>query len=525
MFRSLKTKLTFAFGSLIVVLFLGMGLFVVDGKESELQEDISSSSQVYAEFTASRVMGFYNTLHEPGNFLAFTREISSLSRQNSDISGIKLYSFSGVMLYDSEVEEFEAYDGNLRTVSTDKELDRLQSNRLSLLLEDGRVIYIKVDENKEITYVDSNEELVLALTNKDRIINIIKPYENAFAVEYVLDYSQLDQRLLSAKQQILFSALIGLILALMLSFMLSVSVTNPIASLKIGAAKIATGDFTHRVKVKTKDEIGSLAKTFNQMAGDLEKSIEATKYQERVEKELELATQIQEDLLPNEKVKLEHLDIAGGLIPASEIGGDAFDYISIGEGKHLIYLGDVTGHGVAAGIVASITSAVLYAFRNLNSLLDLAHALNEVIHAKTSHKVFVTMALGMWNEALNEFSYVNAGHPPILYYNAKERKVTELKLPGIAFGMLADVDGKLTEKKIKMEDDDVIVMYSDGVPEAVNEKGDQYGMSELKRIVQDAANDLYTAEGIKNAVLADVIEYIGQHAHSDDITVVVLKRI
>lgn len=338
-----------------------------------------------------------------------------------------------------------------------------------------------------------------------------------------MNYSQLDARLAIARTQIIVAAIVGLVLTLMLSFMLSVSITNPIKELKKSALKLGKGDFKTRVKIKSKDEVGVLAQTFNKMAKDLEASTEARVYQERVQKELELASQIQQELLPSDKLELKHLDVAGGLIPASEVGGDAFDYIEMKNGCHLFYLGDVTGHGVAAGIISSIANAMLYGLRGENEISDVIHKLNDVVKAKTTAKVFITMALTFWNDKKRTLHYVNAGHPAILYYDAAKKKVTEVQQQGMALGFVDNLADIIKPQSIKMKKDDVIVMYSDGVPEAIGKKGEQYGMARFKRIVQDAGNDLYTSEGIKNAVLSDVIQYIGNKEHDDDITVVVLK--
>jgi serine phosphatase RsbU (regulator of sigma subunit) len=524
MLHSLKAKLTLAFGALMVLLFVGLGLFLVNEKSQELSADIASHTQVFAQFTAEEVMESYSQFLEPGNFVPFTRDVTSVLRRSNEVDALWISSYSGVILYDSGEEQTEQYEGTIRTITNQDTLDRAQSNKHSLLLEDGRVLYVKVDDDSNVSYVDFNENPVEELASSDRIVNVAVPYENAYAVFYEVSYEMMDERLATARMQIGLVAVLAIILALMVSFMLSVSITNPLKDLKKGALKIADGDFSTRVKVKTKDEVGVLAKTFNKMAKDLAASTEAMLYQERVQKELEIAGQIQKELLPEEKVELESLDVAGGLVPATEIGGDAFDYIQMKDGRQMIYLGDVTGHGVPAGIVSSITNAVLYNLREETSLMNVVHKLNDVIGEKTSLKVFVTMALMIWDDKKSIVNYINAGHPPVLYYDSSKKKVVDIELPGIALGMLDDLEGKLREQKILLKPNDVLVMYSDGIPEAANKKGMQYGMSKLKRIVQDAANDLYTADGIKNAILSDVLEHIGDQEHADDMTVVVLKH-
>jgi len=524
MLHSLKAKFILAFGTLIVLLFAALGGFLVDAKTKELSADIATSTESFVQFTAKRMVELYEQYLEPGNFVPFQREMSALLRRNEDVTNVQMSTYGGVIVYDSLQESTERYAGTVRTVSDPNELQRVQANKMSLLLADGRVVYLKVDENKNTTTVDFNEDPVAAPTSVDRIVNIVMPYDSAYALSYDVSYATMEARLETAKLQIGLIALLGILLSLMLSIMLSVSITNPLKALKEGALKIAAGDFTVRVAVKTKDEVGVLAASFNQMAVDLAASIEAKIFGERVSKELEVAAQIQAELLPKTKVELPTLDLAGGLAPATEIGGDAFDFIPMDNGEELVYLGDVSGHGVPAGMISSIANALLYSMRNETDLKTIAVRLNTVIQKKSANNMFMTMALTKWNASSNVLTCLNAGHLPILYYDSVNKKVIEIKIPGMAFGMVDDLAPRVSTQQVTLNKNDLVILYSDGFPEAQNEHNEQYGMQRLRRIVQQAGDDLMTAEGIKNAVFSDVLQFIGNREHLDDITIVVMKR-
>ncbi|MBT4384525.1 SpoIIE family protein phosphatase [Candidatus Peregrinibacteria bacterium] len=524
MLHSIKAKFTLAFGTLMVLLFVALGVFLISEKGRELSVDISTSTQSFARFTVEDFVEAYSQFLEPGNFLPFNREVQGILRENSAVSDVALVSYTGEIVYDSSEEMQQQYDGATRRLPDQTSLDRVQSKNLSLQLGTGEIVYVQVGEDKSVSYVNFNEELVYAPDERDKILNIAMPYADSFTVFYGVSYAELDSRLANARIQIGFVALLGVILTVMVSFVLSSSITRPIKSLKAGALQIAGGDFNTRVEVKTKDEIGLLAQTFNKMAEDLAASTEAMLYQERVKKELDLAKNIQQELLPKDKIVLPKMDLAGGLVPASEIGGDAFDYIPMRDGRYLAYLGDVTGHGVAAGIISSVANAVLYGLRGQENLLDIARLLNEVLREKTNDQLFMTMAMAIWNETDETLSYVNAGHPPIFIYNSEKNSTESLHLQGMALGLADDLEGVLKEHKIQMNKNDVVVMYSDGIPEAVDKKGMQYGTERLKAIVQDVAADLYTAEGIKNAILSDVLDHISGHEQKDDMTLLVFKR-
>ncbi len=523
MFHSLKAKFTISFGTLIVLLFTASGVFLIDAKSREITADIAQNSLSFAHFTKSTILSDYQQYLQPGDFVSFNREIRSLLQRDTDITSVAISTYSGLTLFDSATEQEQQYKGVPRTVPDQATLDRIQSLNISVLLRTGRVIYLKFDAAGNVTSLDVNEKPMDQIGPSDRITNIIVPIDNAYALTYTINYQSLLARLALAKYQIGIFTFIGLALTLMVAFLLSSSITNPILDLKRGVLKIATGDFESRVPVKTQDEVGLLAQSFNIMAQELQVSTKALVYKERVAKELELAVQIQTNLLPKDKLVLNGLDIAGGLIPATEVGGDAFDYIKASEDEYLTYLGDVTGHGVPAGIVSSIVNSLIYAFRTQVNLIEMVKQLNEVLRRKISQKVFVTMALTLWNEKTRTLTYSNAGHPPVLYYDSATKKVVDIRLQGMAIGMLEDVEKLIRTQEFKIKAGDVFVMYSDGIVEANNRVKEQFGLAKLKMVVESAALEDKAAETIKNTILTNVIEFIAGGEYLDDMTVVVMK--
>jgi len=514
-----------AFGALTIFLFVVLGIFNVNAKVEELTADISDSSQSFALFTVEQVFLAYEQYLEPGNFVSFNRELSGILARERDIETVVLFNYSGKVLYDSLEEAQAPYSGPDRLLTDPALVARVQAHNPSVLLENGRVVYLKVEEDRTTSPVDANERPVEPLSSKDRLLNIVVPHDNAYAALYTVSYSLLDARIRAARLQIVLVAVGGLLLMLFMTYLLTSSITNPIRELKSGALRIASGDFKARVRVRTRDELGVLANTFNVMAKDLAKSTQALLYKERVQKELELAAQIQAELLPKDKLSLKHLDLAGGLIPATEVGGDAFDYIVMEDGRILSYLGDVTGHGVPAGIISSVANALLYAMRNEKDLLTIVERLNHVLQEKTLNKLFMTMGLLLCDDSASKVNYLNAGHPPVLFYHAKEQSVEEIKTKGIALGLVESVKKRVEVKNLSLKANDVLVLYSDGIVEALNPKGKPYGLERLMKVVQGAGKDFYTAESIKNTIISDVFDYVGHDkVHEDDMTVLVIKR-
>jgi len=277
------------------------------------------------------------------------------------------------------------------------------------------------------------------------------------------------------------------------------------------------------VKIKTHDEIEILGNAFNQMAVDLDNSTKALVYKERVAKELEVAQKIQEDLIPKQIPKMEGLDISAGIVPAEEIGGDVYDFINKDENNIMFYIGDVTGHGVPSGILGSVANAIFFSKVKEPDLRKIIIDVNAVIKAKSPANMFLTLCLLNWDKTKNQLSYVNAGHEQMIHFNAQTQAVGLLKGGGIALGMFPDISKMVEEQILEMSIGDCVVLYSDGIPEAWKSQKENYGMERFKATVQQFGN-LKSATEIRNSILKNVKEFMGDYKQMDDITIMVIKK-
>ncbi|MCC6643656.1 SpoIIE family protein phosphatase, partial [Candidatus Peregrinibacteria bacterium] len=330
-------------------------------------------------------------------------------------------------------------------------------------------------------------------------------------------------RIAATQMRILMLAIFGVGLGILLAIIFGSNITKPLSVLKRGAEILATGDLTHRVQVKTKDEIYDLAQTFNKMAADLQESTKAMIYKERVGKELELAKQIQDRLLPKEYPKVKGLDICAGIIPAEEIGGDCYDFLMPSDDELMFYLGDVTGHGVPSGIVVSIANALFYSKAGRKNLDVILAEVNDVLKAKTTPNMFITLVLMRWLIEEQKFSYVSAGHEKIIHYKAAQGKAEFLASGGLALGMIKDVSKLLQIRDVELGKGDVLFIYSDGIPEAWRNEKEMYGVENLRAMVEKYAQ-FEDALSIRNALLADVYIYRQGYKQMDDMTCIVVKK-
>ena len=522
--KSIKTKLILTIGALIIILFgIATAIFVRE-KQKELTNDIFTGVRAFAELTAANVVNDYSLYLTQKSFVYFNRDIQEIFAKNRDVAAIKIVKYNGEIVYDSVAEKEKQYAGAGRVLQDPELLEQIKAKNASVkTLETNRVVYLKKDANGVINYVDFNEKTLPRLAQDEKILSFIQPATNEFAVVYDITYQALQERINQTRMRIFLLAVFGIGIGILMAVLYAGTITKPIQQLTEGAVAIATGNFQYRVVVKTKDEIFTLAKAFNKMAADLEISTKALVYKERVAKELELAAKIQKQLLPKEMPKVKGLDISAGLLPAEEIGGDCYDFIKVGPDGLIMYIGDVTGHGVPSGIVVSIANALIYHLADKQDIKEIVVDLNRVIKDKTASNMFLTLAMLNWNETSGQLSYVNAGHEQMIHYHASEKKVTLTPIGGIALGMFPDISKNIQKLNIQLEKDDVLVLYSDGIPESWKDEKEMYGMPRFKRAVSEYS-DLPTAISIRNALLADVKEFSGKYKQMDDITLIVLKR-
>jgi sigma-B regulation protein RsbU (phosphoserine phosphatase) len=243
-----------------------------------------------------------------------------------------------------------------------------------------------------------------------------------------------------------------------------------------------------------------------------------------LEKELNIAREIQENMLPKKAPDVPGLDLAGSLTPATAIGGDIYDFLTLDKKGAYIFIADVTGHGVPAGMIANVTHSTLYSFAQVYEKTDeIMKAMNTVIHAKSKRNMFATALLAHWDEKKHLMNYCNAGHEQIVYYDASKKEVSLHGKGGMPLGMIANLTPLLKENSLELHPGDVLLFYTDGIPEAWRTEKENLGMERLEAIAKQAAEGNKDAASIRDAVLKDVTKFRNNYPQQDDITLVVIK--
>lgn len=244
---------------------------------------------------------------------------------------------------------------------------------------------------------------------------------------------------------------------------------------------------------------------------------------QKIESELDVAREIQVALLPKEIPVVKGFSAAGCNIPALHVGGDYYDIIRLTEEKYAIVIADVSGKGTPASLLmASIQSAVHSFLKFYNTDFDLEVAtqkINELIFSNTSSEKFITFFWGILDTGTNEFIYVNAGHnPPFLF---KNEMIIELDKGGLMLGVLEDGLG-YASGQVTLGNNDVLLLYTDGVSEARNKSKDEYSEQRIKDVTINCR--MNSANDIQNCLLNNIREFTKGENQYDDITMIVLKK-
>jgi serine phosphatase RsbU (regulator of sigma subunit) len=277
-------------------------------------------------------------------------------------------------------------------------------------------------------------------------------------------------------------ALVGIALIGILP--LSGRMTRNLTALTKGVERLGDGDLSARVPVRSRDELGRLSAAFNHMAAQLRENQERKIEQERMRKELEMCRQIQREMLPRNPLRLPFAEVQGVSIPAREVGGDFFNYFALADGKVAMLIGDVSGKGVPAALLMANIQATLRArLASGGDLVGLVAQLDREVAESTPAATYLTLFIAVLDQSGSTLHWVNAGHNT-QYVLRNEGAIEPMASSGRPVGLLPGstcVDGIL-----ELRSGDAIFLYTDGLVEAENERGEEFGYDRLEDILKAA---------------------------------------
>jgi sigma-B regulation protein RsbU (phosphoserine phosphatase) len=350
------------------------------------------------------------------------------------------------------------------------------------------------------------------------------------------------------------------LLALLSAAWLTRAVTGTVHKLYRATEFIKRGDFSHRVRVRSRDQLGELAEAFNEMSANIESLLQERVKHERLEREVEIAAEVQAQLFPRRVPHLRAAEIVGECRAARGVAGDYYDYVEIAPGLIAFALGDVAGKGVSAALVMSNLQAALRAqatilaerMRTLEArsaatavvggsgtggpdvempcgvtgvdlqcaVEQMAASINEQLCHSTDSNRFATLFIALYDDQTRLLRYTNAGHNDALLIRAADGSIEHLTEGGTVLG--AFEWARYTEARTTLERGDVLVIYSDGISEADNPRGAEYTEHRLAHLVRK--NREKTADELRRLIFTEVDNWTGGQERDDDQTVVILKN-
>jgi phosphoserine phosphatase RsbU/P len=366
------------------------------------------------------------------------------------------------------------------------------------------------------------------LHNRDSWLYFAPFPVSGFSMGMVIPENELFAGLYGLSQRLVAICLGGLVFLVFVAILISRKITRPIRLLERSAAAIAKGDLDAALpEPASRDEIGSLTRSFQEMQEALREYIAnlaaTTAAKERIESELKIARAIQMNFLPKKFPPLpagDLVEIAAVLEPALEVGGDLYDYFLVDD-RHLFFMiGDVSDKGVPAALFMAVTKTLLKGLTAIGlEPSEIFAKVNRELASENDTMMFVTAFCGILDLKTGELVYSNAGHnPPVLLRPGQEPQW--LPLPD---GLFLGVSEK-TEyhtKRMRLQPQDLVLTYTDGVVEAVDARQQLYANGRLMAAVKGAHEK--SAEELVKTVMASVTAFSRGVSQADDISILALR--
>jgi sigma-B regulation protein RsbU (phosphoserine phosphatase) len=299
-------------------------------------------------------------------------------------------------------------------------------------------------------------------------------------------------------------------------------ITKAVADLYQATMYVQSGDFTHRVRIERRDQLGVLGESFNQMTSSISGLIEEQKKRQRLENEILIAREVQNELFPQSIPKVPGVEIEAICRAARSVSGDYYDFIQLSPTHLAIAVADISGKGISAALLmaslqAALRSQMLVQGSESMSTAELVSRLNKHLVRNTGDDRFATFFIAVYDSATRQLRYTNAGHLPSFLIS--KDSALHLDKGGMVLGVMEDLCYE--EGVVTVPGDSLLVGYSDGLVEPENVYGEEFGIRRLQQaaVYVQGSPPLVVAESLMNAAE----EWAGTPEQADDMTVVVAR--
>jgi sigma-B regulation protein RsbU (phosphoserine phosphatase) len=304
--------------------------------------------------------------------------------------------------------------------------------------------------------------------------------------------------------------------AIIMAFLMIFGLSRAVNQISRATNAVRRGEFSIRIPVRRRDQLGELQQSFNEMAAGLDRSVVAVAQKEVLEKELEIARQLQESLLPADIPSSTRVEFATLFQPSAAIGGDYYDILRLDDDRLVVVIADVSGHGLPTGLrMAMLKAALVILVEERKPPDEIFRRLSAMVRSEQERRFFVTATLAVVDVDRGTMELTNAAHTPT--YLLRDGTVQEIALIGHPLGALGDLYGR---QEVSLQDGDIVVWLSDGLVEATDSEGEPFGYDRLMAALEQPAE---TAAEVRDRLLASEEAFTQGDPGEDDKTLVAMR--
>ncbi len=346
-------------------------------------------------------------------------------------------------------------------------------------------------------------------------------------LHFLIDYQIIQKEMNAARFSYLNLVLLVWVIGAAGLFLLIYLVMTPLKRLQDWVKTMNQPGDLEDLEIDTSTEVGEIAKAFSDITLKLRDSQANLAEQERLQKEMQVAQEIQQTLLPSEFPDLEGYDLASFYAAAKEVGGDYYDFVEVDQDTLGIVVADVSGKGVPGSLVMTmIRTALRTEARGVKDAAEVLTRVNDFVVNDMKKGMFVTLFYVIVDSKKRRINYASAGHNPMILYRASQKKTYYLNPKGFPIGIsLPDKDlfkNSLESDSIALTEDDILIVYTDGVTEAMNTKRDLFGEERFLKVIQNNGDS--TADEFVENLKSEIMSFTEGSPQNDDITLVAIKE-
>ena len=303
-------------------------------------------------------------------------------------------------------------------------------------------------------------------------------------------------------------------------WLLTRTITRSIADLYDGTLHVRRGDFSHRVRVTQRDQLGALGESFNEMTSSISELIEEQRERQRLENEVSIAREVQQQLFPHTLPSVPGLELGAICRPARVVSGDYYDFISLSPTRVGIALADISGKGIFASLLMASLQAALRSAATLDvhgGTAEVVSRVNQHLFNNTSDDRYATLFYAVYDSSEKTLTYTNAGHLPPFFLT--DGRVESLDQGGTVVGLFDDA--RYAECTRKVASGSLLVAFSDGLTEPESVYGEEFGIERLKSEVVRRRD--VPAARLAGDLIDATEQWAGTPEQADDVTVVVAR--